>query len=389
MSDKFVPNFAAFRLYEDGTEPGSTAIEAQDTDTTGRDVASDSQVHLRVRIDETGSGTISGATTDDWSTQYRLNGGGSWVDITTTSLCVQTDTGSTLTDTGATTDRATEGISAGTGSFFAGVQENGKGEITDFQHTGDKHTKHVWGLLLISAELANGDALTFRVALNGSNIAAGVVPSITVSKADVQAGSPSTTGLSTLDATSIPIIASAAVATGLSTLASEGTALKSSALVATGLSTLDAAGAALIASDSVATGVSTLDAAASSTNASAGVTTGLSTLDAVGASRRASAIVATGLSTLDAGGATVIGSDFVSTGLSTLDAVGATAGSIQAGSPSSTGLSTLDIVGASRRASAAVTTGLSTLDAIGVGIGGPVVSGAFLLERRRRRMSRS
>ena len=62
MSNKFVPSLAAFRLYEDGTESGSSPIEAQDTDTTGRDVNSDSQVHLRVLIDETGAGSIAGAT---------------------------------------------------------------------------------------------------------------------------------------------------------------------------------------------------------------------------------------------------------------------------------------------------------------------------------------
>ena len=183
MSDKFVPNFAASRLYEDGTESGSTQIAAQDTDITGRDVASDSQVHLRVRIDETGSGSIAGASTDDWTCEYRLNGGGSWVTITTTSSAVQTDTASSLTDTSATTDRAVDGISAGGGSFLAGVQEDGNGEITDFQHTADNHTEHVFAILLISSVLNDADALTFRVALNGSSIAAGVVPSITVSKA--------------------------------------------------------------------------------------------------------------------------------------------------------------------------------------------------------------
>ncbi len=183
MSDKFVPTFAAFRLYEDGTESGSSPIEAQDTDTTGRDVSSDSQVQLRVRLDETGAGTVDGETTDDWRLEYRLNGGGSWVAITGSSAAVQSDTtGSSLSDGSATTDRSTNGISAGTGSFIAGEQEHGNGGLDNHQLTGDNHTEHVWGLLLISAGLANNDALTFRVTLNGSNIAADVVPSITVSK---------------------------------------------------------------------------------------------------------------------------------------------------------------------------------------------------------------
>ena len=182
MSNKFVPNFAAFRLYEDGTESGSTPIEAQDTDTTARDLSSDSEVHLRVRIDETGDGSIAGETTDDWKLSYRLNGGGAWVDITTTSNRVQVSTVSSLTDGNATTDRSTNGISAGTGSFFAGIQvATTDNEITNFQHEADNHTEHVFALTLVSADMTDADALTFRVELNGSPINSGVTPSITVS----------------------------------------------------------------------------------------------------------------------------------------------------------------------------------------------------------------
>ena len=180
LSAEFVPTFAAFRLYEDGTESGSSPIEAQDTDTTGRDVNSDSQVQLRVRIDETGSG--DGATSDDWRLEYRLNGGGSWIIITGASAAIQSDPGSSLSDGSLTTDRSTNGISAGPGSFVAGEQEHGDGQLLDRQLTADNHTEHVWGILLISSALSNNDALTFRVTLNGSNITAGVVPSITVSK---------------------------------------------------------------------------------------------------------------------------------------------------------------------------------------------------------------
>ncbi len=180
MSNKFVVDADAWRFYEDGTESGSTAIDAQDTDIT-RDVNSDSQVHIRYRVQETGDGDIAGETTDDYTIEYRLNAGGSWIPITTTSNRVQVDTGSSLTDDGATTDRAVDGISAGAGSFFAGVQEEGDGEITDFQHEANNHTEHVWALLLVSADFTDADTVDFRLRLNGGAMDNSVVPRITAS----------------------------------------------------------------------------------------------------------------------------------------------------------------------------------------------------------------
>ncbi len=181
MSDKFEVDADAWRFYEDGTESGSSAIDAQDTSIT-RDVNSNSQVHIRYRVQEIGAGAIAGATTDDYIIEYRLNGGGSWVGITTTSNRVQVDTGSALTDDGATTDRATEGISAGSGSFFAGVQEEGDGEITDFQHQADNHTEHVWALLFVADDFTDADTIDFRMRINGGAMDNSVVPRITASK---------------------------------------------------------------------------------------------------------------------------------------------------------------------------------------------------------------
>lgn len=64
---------ASYRYYEDGTETGSTAIDAQDTNIT-RDVNSDSNLQLRVRLQET-NGT-AGDSTDDYQLQYELNDSG-------------------------------------------------------------------------------------------------------------------------------------------------------------------------------------------------------------------------------------------------------------------------------------------------------------------------
>ena len=176
--------FDNWRFYEDGTENGSTPIANQDTNVTGRNVDSDSQVQLRVLLQETNGG--SGDATDDYGLEYALNAGGtpSWVAVTGASAVVQADTGSSLTDGGATTNRGTNGITGGSGTFVAGEQEAGNGVIEDNQITASNYTESVWGLILVSADLSNGDTIDFRVTRNGGTpgVTENVVPRITVSK---------------------------------------------------------------------------------------------------------------------------------------------------------------------------------------------------------------
>ena len=89
--DAFAPAAAAFRFYEnDGSpsESASTPVADQDTSVT-RNVDSDNAIHLRYRVDEIGSGSINGATTDDYQLQWRKNGAGSWFDVTASSSNVQ------------------------------------------------------------------------------------------------------------------------------------------------------------------------------------------------------------------------------------------------------------------------------------------------------------
>jgi len=182
--DEFEPTAAAFRFYEDGTESGSSPAAAQDTNLGARDVDSDSQVHLRYRVDETGAGAIDGATTDDYSLQSRLNGAGAWTTCTSSSNRVQADTASSLTEGGATTNRATDGISDGAGSFIAGIQKESDCDIIDYQLTTDNFTEHVWALLLVSADFNDADFMDFRITYNGGNpgMPQSVTPRITVTK---------------------------------------------------------------------------------------------------------------------------------------------------------------------------------------------------------------
>lgn len=164
---------AAFGYYEDGTETGSTIIGTQDTNIS-RNVDSNSNMLLRVRLQEGGSG--SGNTTDDYQLQYSKNSG-AYTDVTTVSSNIIGFNSTNLTDGGATTNRLT----AGSGSFVAGeISEDGL--VDDHQITASNYTEHLYALTLVSADLANNDTLDFRVLRNGSPITYSITPRITATK---------------------------------------------------------------------------------------------------------------------------------------------------------------------------------------------------------------
>ena len=84
---------------------------------------------------------------------------------------------SNLTNDGATTQR----LSAGSGSFIAGeVSEDGL--VDNWQLTANNHSEHLYAIKLVAADLANSDALTFRVLRNGATFTYSVTPTINVTK---------------------------------------------------------------------------------------------------------------------------------------------------------------------------------------------------------------
>jgi hypothetical protein len=138
-------------------------------------------------MDELGAGDIDGNTIDDYDLQYRVNGGGSWIVPTGASDRVRMDAGSSLTDGAATTNRGTDGLTDGAGSFVASEQMVSDAELTNFQLTANNFTEMVWGLLLVSADFADGDFVEFRLRYNGGNpgMANTQVPRITVTKTGI------------------------------------------------------------------------------------------------------------------------------------------------------------------------------------------------------------
>ena len=159
----FTPDVNAFRFYSDGTESGSSPKADEDIDIE-LDPAGDAQFHLRFRVQNQGS--LDGDSTDDYALEVSKNSG-SFAAVTGASSDVQSDTASGLTADGATTNRATNGIADGTGSFVAGEQEETNGVIENRQLTASNFTEHVWACKLIDADLGDGDTLDFRVTLNG------------------------------------------------------------------------------------------------------------------------------------------------------------------------------------------------------------------------------
>lgn len=170
-----------FRFYNDGTETAASPIAAEDVNPTGRNVDSDSQIQLRWSVQELNG--INGLTSDNYFLQKSLNGG-AWTAIDDLSAQVQSDIGSALTDGDPTTNRSLpDGMTDGTGSFVAGEQEsNPSTTISNYQLTASNFTEHVYALLLISADLSNGDFMEFRMQHSVLGLISSIIPRITVTK---------------------------------------------------------------------------------------------------------------------------------------------------------------------------------------------------------------
>lgn len=164
----------AFRLYEDGTESGSVAIDAENTNIT-RDLTSDSNLQLRVGVQMDGG---SGMSTDDYQLQYSLNGG-AYTNVTSASSVVKGFNSASLTDAASATQR----LSAGSGSFIGGrVSEDGLADNFNFNVA--FHGELLYSLTVVSASVSNSDTIDFRVIRNSSatGMTFTVTPRITVSK---------------------------------------------------------------------------------------------------------------------------------------------------------------------------------------------------------------
>lgn len=175
MIGSYIPSLRSFCFYEDGTESGSVATDAQDTNIT-RNNSTNSNLLLRVRIQETG-GANTAASPNNQQFQYSKNGG-TWTNITTSSSDIKAFNSASLTDGEATTNR----LGAGTGSFVAGVVME-TGIYDSGTPTSSNYTEYLLALTCIAADTAAADTFDFRVTYSGGSVMTDTItPRITISK---------------------------------------------------------------------------------------------------------------------------------------------------------------------------------------------------------------
>lgn len=179
LHNEFDPEFWKSQWFNDGTESSATSAQTEDTNDAIDVGSGDIQRHLRCGVQEIGAGSVAGAATDDWELEFDIDGGG-YNPVTASSTGVQADTGSGLTEGGATTERMT----AGTGTWNAGEQEEDDGQIVDYDLGADNYTELVYALLFVAADFTGGEVVTFRLTRNGAanQVTNTVVPQSTVSK---------------------------------------------------------------------------------------------------------------------------------------------------------------------------------------------------------------
>jgi len=172
----FDPEFTKFRLYDDdGSESASTALEAQDVDHT-LTVDSDQEIQVRMFVQN----NDAAGSTDDYRIDYDKNSVGFAVVPTSDTGAGIEAAAAGLTNDGATTNRASEGITNGSGSFDAGIQiTDGIGNDT---LAASDYTHQVFGIKFIAANVANNDTFDFEFGRPNS-MTNTIVPRITISKA--------------------------------------------------------------------------------------------------------------------------------------------------------------------------------------------------------------
>jgi hypothetical protein len=166
----FTPNLAAFRFYADGTEAGSVALAAQNTNITVN-ATSDVIVLLRFRVQETG-GAAAGSSL--FYTPQISKNGGAYAGISSSNIVYYNS--ANLTGGGATTNRLT----GGTGSFEAGDVEEADNQAAH-QLGASNFTEFLYVFRIVAADVADGDTFDFRLVQSGATFTYSVTPRITVS----------------------------------------------------------------------------------------------------------------------------------------------------------------------------------------------------------------
>lgn len=156
----------AFRFRnDDGTETSATWQAAANTTITQM---TGTTFRLRLVVQETAGGSLNN---NSWQLQRRINPVvgviGEWVNVDTASAAVRGVTSPNVADGTPTTDLLAEG----TGAFAtADVSADGYADVNKTSFAGNDHTEVEFILRLDAADLDDGDAIEFRVIIDGSTL---------------------------------------------------------------------------------------------------------------------------------------------------------------------------------------------------------------------------
>lgn len=191
----FTPTAQHWRFYDsDGGEAASTALAAEDTNVTIDVSSGNVQFQFRIMVEETGgdtNGDLSGL-----NLSYDVNDG-------TPVNCTTTSGGSGLQGGTAglsgfeldTTNRSTEGLTDGAGTFAAGLEDTSGDILGSNSLPAGDFTEYVFGLEIVAANVSDGDTIDLTFSGVTGFVDFSTPPRITVSKTDTSAEEAAATTL--------------------------------------------------------------------------------------------------------------------------------------------------------------------------------------------------
>ena len=154
---------AAYQFFSDYPEDISTALGTQDTSYPLDVSLGDFNGQLRVRVQFTSAS--SGGGLDDYQLQWDKNASDTWTDVTVGGSTVA-GYDSVYTPPGGLISGGKR-LTGGTGTYDPGALSE-TGVVNNLPVLGNNHTEVLYVLSVKSADVTNGDVITFRVLRNAS-----------------------------------------------------------------------------------------------------------------------------------------------------------------------------------------------------------------------------
>jgi hypothetical protein len=160
----------AYAFYNSGSETGAAILGSQNTPRS-HSIDFDQYIQLRVRLQ---AGATAPPGTSDWQLQYDVNSSNTWINVTAASAGIRATVSGAVTNGAVTTNRLT----GGTGTFQAGLIST-DGLVDNLGWSSNNFTELLFDLRTVAADLANGDAIRFRIS---PDTAYSVYPTLNLTK---------------------------------------------------------------------------------------------------------------------------------------------------------------------------------------------------------------